>query len=330
MRREILACGTHATGMERCSRAIEFLAVMKMEDDVSRLVGGVSDLVDRPLFQIAGTHISMATLISIGVVLFITIALARLFARGFGRLLRRRGKTGEGEIRALEAVLRYAVWLTGGAIAFSTAGLNLNALFAAGAVFAVAIGFALQNVVQNFVAGIILLVERAIKPGDVLEVEGQMVKVVRMGVRTTVARTLDDEDLIVPNGTLVQSTVKNLTLRDAEFRLRMRVGVAYSSDMDYVLQVLSAAAAAVPWRLLQQEPRVILLEFASSSVDWEVSVWIDDPWRVRSRRSDLQLAIWRALKEAGITIAFPQLDVHFDPPVPAGNQLSGGEEAMSR
>lgn len=309
---------------------IEFLAVIKVQDDVGRLVGGVSDLVDRPLFQIAGTHISTATLISISVVLFVTIVLARLLARGFGRLLRRRGKTGEGEIRALEAILRYAVWLTGGAVSFSTAGLNLNAIFAAGAVFAVAVGFALQNVVQNFVAGVILLVERAIKPGDVLEVEGQMVKVVRMGVRTSVARTLDDEDLIIPNGTLVQSTVKNLTLRDAEFRLRMRVGVAYSSDMDRVLQVLSAAAAAVPWRLSQQEPRVILLEFASSSVDWEVSVWIDDPWRVRSRRSDLQLAVWRALKEAGITIAFPQLDVHFDPPHSSGDRLPLGGAGSSR
>ena len=146
-----------------------------------------------------------------------------------------------------------------------------------------------------------------------LEIEGQMVKVVRMGVRTTIARTLDDEDLIVPNGTLARSMVKNLTLRNPEYRLRMSVGVAYESDVDPVRDVLTAAAAGLDWRLPSHEARVLLAELASSSVVWEVSVWIDDPWRVRSRRSELQIAVWKALQRAGIRIAFPQLDVHLDP-----------------
>ncbi|MGH7336853.1 MAG: mechanosensitive ion channel family protein, partial [Myxococcota bacterium] len=146
-------------------------------------------------------------------------------------------------------------------------------------------------------------------------VEGQMVKVVMLGIRTTVARTLDDEDLIVPNSTLVQSSVKNLTLRDTEYRMRVRVGVAYSSDMAEVDKALLRAAESAPGRLPSFDPRVLLLEFGSSSVDWEVSIWIGDPWRVRVLRSELLLAVWRELQAAGITIAFPQLDVHIDPEV---------------
>lgn len=292
------------------------------------LIEGAGEHLDRPLFEIAGTPVSVATLVSIGLVLVVTLAIGRLLTGVFERLLRRRGKTGEGEVNALVRVLRYAIWITGGAIGLSTAGINLSALFAAGALFAVAIGFALQSIMQNFVSGVILLLERTIKPGDVLEVEGQMVKVVNMGVRTTVARTLDDENLIIPNSTLSQSLVKNFTLRDPEYRVRMRVGVAYASDMDLVARTLRAAAEAVPWRLSGHEPRVLLLEFASSSVDWEVSVWTDNPWRVKSLRSELQLAVWRALKQAGLTIAFPQVDVHFDPPVElAVRRLAGSGDA---
>lgn len=268
--------------------------------------------LDLPLFEIAGTHVTVATLISIGAVLLLAFAVGYVVTGIFGRVLRARGKTSESEVQALVRVLRYAIWILGLAIGLSTAGINLNALFAAGAVFAVAVGFAMQNVVQNFVAGVILLLERAIKPGDVLEVEGKMVKVMQMGIRTTIARTLDDEDLVIPNGTLVQSSVKNFTLRDAEYRLRIPVGVVYGSDMTQVGEVLRAAALAIPWRLEQYEPRILLTGFGSSSVDWEVSVWTDDPWRVRGLKSELHLAIWDALQGAGITIAFPQLDVHLD------------------
>jgi small-conductance mechanosensitive channel len=294
---------------------------MEVPTGAERVAQKAAILVEHPLFEIAGTSITLSTLVSIGVVLLATLFGARTLSALFGRLLRRRGKTGEGEIRALTRVVLYAIWLIGGAVALSTAGIDLTAFFAAGAVFAVAIGFAMQSIVQNFVAGVILLVERAIKPGDVLEVDGEMVKVMRMGIRTTIARTLDDEDLLVPNSALVQSSIKNFTLHDAEYRVRMLVGVAYSSDMDEVRRVLSRAAEAAPGRLAKFEPRVLLHRFGASSVDWEVSIWVDDPWRVRMLRSELQLAVWRALKLARITIAYPQLDVHLD---------TGVERALER
>ena len=197
----------------------------------------------------------------------------------------------------------------------NTLGINLTALFAAGAVFAVAIGFAMQNISQNFVSGVILLLERAIKPGDVLEVEGRIVRVRDMGIRATIGRTMDEEDIIIPNSQLVASPVKNYTLKDSLYRLRTVVGVVYSSDMARVRQVLERTAQELDWKSTHQPPRILMKEFGDSSVNFEVSLWIEDPWTMQQRRNELNEAVWWALKDAGITIAFPQLDVHFDPQV---------------
>ncbi|MFH1844578.1 MAG: mechanosensitive ion channel domain-containing protein, partial [bacterium] len=168
------------------------------------------------------------------------------------------------------------------------------------------------NIVQNFVSGIILLAERTIKPGDVLQVDGRFVKVRHMGIRATIARTLDEEEIIVPNAAIVQGTVTNYTLQDSLYRLRATVGVVYGSDMKLVRETLETAARSQSWRYPAKDPVVFMTDFADSAVVWEVSVWIDDPWVMRRAKSDLNEAIWWALKEQGIVIAFPQVDVHLD------------------
>ena len=241
---------------------------------------------------------TIATLAIFVLVLLATLWIARLLQRLFMRAFTARGQQDEGSIAASARLIRYGVWVTGLAVAVHSLGINLTALFAAGAVFAVAIGFAMQNIAQNFVSGVIVLAERAIKPGDVLEVDGRMVQVRDMGIRATIARTLDDEDIIIPNSQLVTTSVKNYTLRDSLYRLRAKVGVTYSSDMAQVRQVLEAAAARLDWRSREQPPRILLFDFGDSAVIWEVSVWMDNPWQVNRRRSEVHEAIWWALKEA--------------------------------
>jgi small-conductance mechanosensitive channel len=205
----------------------------------------------------------------------------------------------------------------GFAIAVDQVGIDLTALFAAGALFAVGLGFAMQNIAQNFVSGLILLIERAIKPGDILQVEGEIVRVRRMGIRSTVARTRNDEEIIIPNSILAQSLVKNFTLGDPSYRVRVGVGVSYDSDMRLVRATLERIAAEQGWRLESSEPVILLSEFGNSSVDWEVSVWSDDAWAAPRNASQLREGIWNELKAEGIVIAFPQLDLHFDPPIEA-------------
>jgi small-conductance mechanosensitive channel len=257
-------------------------------------------------------EVTVLDLLVVAALVAATWVVSHLVQRALARAVARRKGWDEGSQQVARRLVHYVVMCAGVFVALNVIGIELASLFAAGAVMAVVVGFALQNLSENFVSGLILMVERTITPGDVLEVEGRVVRVLKMGIRATVARTRDDEDLIVPNSILVRSTVKNFTLRDRSYRLRSLVGVAYSSDMARVQQVLADAAAAIPWRSADRTPRVLLTEFGASSVNFEVSVWIDDPWRSRTRLSDLNHAVWNALRAADVTIAFPQLDVHAD------------------
>lgn len=279
------------------------------------LWSAVRAFLDFRLLEVGGTPVTVSTVVLGVIIVAVTFYISRLVQRAITRAMTRRGAESSGSVRAVARLVHYTLVVIGFGIALDTAGINLGALFAAGAVFAVGIGFAMQNIAQNFVSGVILLVERAIKPGDVLEVEGQVVRVREMGIRSTIVRTRDGADVIVPNSTLAQSLVTNSTMGDSAYRIRVSVGVTYSSDMDLTYDTLAATAADLPWRLQEHEPQVLMLEFGDSSVVFEVAVWISDPWPARVQRSQLHRAIWRALKEQGIVIAFPQLDVHLDPPV---------------
>jgi small-conductance mechanosensitive channel len=292
-------------------------------DWIERRLNLEAGLLDYPLFTLAGTPLTLATLIVFAVIVALTFLTSYLIQKAVTRALRLRKVKDEGTIEVARRLLHYLVLITGLGIGLQTIGINLSALFAAGAVFAIGLGFAMQNIMQNFVSGIILLTERSIKPGDVLQVEGRFVKVQKMGIRATIARTLDEEEIIVPNSAIVQSTVTNYTLRDSLYRLRCAVGVVYGADMELVRTTLERVARDVPWRVQEPEPIVLLVEFGSSSVNWEISVWVNDPWRVRRAKSELNQAIWWALKEAGVTIAFPQLDVHFDAPITEGLRRAG-------
>jgi small-conductance mechanosensitive channel len=275
----------------------------------------IDRILETRLFVVAGTPVNVATLCMFVIIILVSIAISALAQRAVRRGFRRRGVEDEGSIGVTSRLLHYAILSVGFAVGVHTLGINLTALFAAGAVFAVAIGFAMQNISQNFISGIILLAERAIKPGDILEVEGTMVKVIDMGIRATVARTLNEEEIVVPNSILVQSMVKNHTLRDPLYRLRVDVGVVYGSDMKLVMEVLTRTAEGIEWRVEDRKPVVLLTAFGSSSVDFQVSVWINDPWLTLRHKSELHQSIWWALKEVGVVIAFPQLDVHVDPEV---------------
>lgn len=275
----------------------------------------VQEILEWQLFTLSGTPITVGTLLTAVVLVLVSYALSRVAQHVIRRTLESRRVTDRGAIHVAGRLVHYTIMLVGIGVALDTLGIQLATLFAAGAIFAVGIGFAMQNIAQNFVSGVILLVERSIKPGDVLEVEKMLVRVVQMGIRSTLARTRDDEELIIPNSVLVQSTVKNYTLRDSLYRLRVTVGVVYGSDMELVSKTLKTVADRQDWRLQEKEPLVLMTTFGSSSVDFEVSVWVDDPWFARQAISKLHEAIWWGLKEVGVTIAFPQLDVHFDPPV---------------
>ena len=128
------------------------------------------------------------------------------------------------------------------------------------------------------------------------------------------------EDLIIPNAVLIQTTVTNHTLKDSIYRIRIQVGVVYSSDMTVVKDTLMEVATKVSetYAIVGHPPKVIMTEFGNHAVNWEVAIWMNDPWRARPARSALHEAIWWAFKEKDLVIAFPQLDIHLDDGVMAG------------
>ena len=266
-------------------------------------------------FSIGGSQVTLADLLVVLGILVATWLVSRGIRRALEGFMHRRDIGDPTTVSITLRILHYLIMVIGLMTALSQVNINLSGLFAAGAVFAVGIGFALKNLSENFVSGVILMFERSIKPGDIVEVDGYVVRVVRLGIRTTLARNRDDEEILVPNSHLVDATVKNFTLHDTLLRIRAQVGVEYSSDMSRVLEALQKAAEAQSWRLKSHEPVVLMKEFGSSSVDFEVSAWTNEPWLAPRLRSQLMQGIWFALAEADISIAFPQLDVHFDAPV---------------
>ena len=266
------------------------------------------------LFRIGQTPLTLSTLITLLAILVLTYWISGWLRRLTVQLLAKRHPS---TANTLAVLIHHAVLVVGFSTALSTAGIDLTGLFTAGAIFAVGLGFAMQSIVQNFVAGVILLTERSIKPGDVLEVEGLVVKVSDMGVRASIAKSRDGEEIIIPNSVLSQNSVKNYTLSDSLYRVGVEVGVSYDSDMKQVKSTLERVAAKVTneWGTTSKKPLVIMTSFGDSSVDWAIHAWIKDPWDLPSATSDLLQAVWWAFREAGIVIAFPQMDVHVDRPI---------------
>jgi small-conductance mechanosensitive channel len=276
-------------------------------------------VVTEELFRIGDTAVSFFTLGSMLITFVAMLAVSWLIRFGMRRALRKGSiEAAGGDLGVADRLIHYVFVLAGITLALHLAGIKLGAVFAAGAVFAVGFGFAMQNIAQNFVSGFILLIERTIKPGDVLEIGPQIVKVMKMSIRATIVRTLDDEDIIVPNSTLVQSNVKNFTLEDNLYRVKVLVGVSYNSDLKLVREVIEKATSEVTWRDKAYPPRVLLLNFTPSAVEFETSAWMHDPFNYRIAASDLRETIWWAFKRNGITIAFPQVDVHLPPELTAG------------
>jgi len=284
----------------------------------------VPDVATEELFRIGDSAVSLFTLGSMALTFVGMLAVSWILRTGMRRALRKGSiEAAGGDLGVADRLIHYGFIVVGLTLALHLAGIKLGAVFAAGAVFAVGFGFAMQNIAQNFVSGIILLIERTIKPGDVLEIGTQIVKVMKMSIRATIVRTLDDEDIIVPNSTLVQSNVKNYTLEDNLYRVKVMVGVSYDSDLKLVRDVLERTTSDATWRDKAHPPRVLLLNFGPSAVEYETSAWMHEPFNYRIASSDLREAIWLAFKRAGIVIAVPQMELHLPRGVLGLDQGSG-------
>lgn len=196
-------------------------------------------------------------------------------------------------------------------IALNAMGINLSSLAIFGGALGVGLGFGLQRIASNFISGFILVMDRSIKPGDVITVGTQFGWVHELKARYVVVRNREGVDTLIPNENLITTEVINWSYSDRNVRVTIKVQISYDDDPEQAMRLLMETAFASPRVLTNPEPSVRLTEFADSGIAFELLVWIADPENGSGGvRSDINVAIWRAFKQAGITIPYPQRDIH--------------------
>jgi potassium-dependent mechanosensitive channel len=174
----------------------------------------------------------------------------------------------------------------------------------------IGVGFGLQNVINNFASGLILLFERPVRVGDTVVMDGEWATIQKIGLRSTVMVTFDQSELIVPNGDLVSEKVTNWTLSNPTARIILPMGVAYGTSIEDVLSILMESAFAHEAVLKEPPPEALFVGFGDSSLDFELRVWVGNIRLRLQVRSVVLTEVERRLAEAGIEIPFPQRDLH--------------------
>ena len=216
---------------------------------------------------------------------------------------------GRGLPYAVSSLLHYLILLLGFLAAVGAMGVDLNRVTLLTGAFGVGVGFGLQTIVNNFVSGIILLLERPIQVGDAIQMTDLDGEVRRIGMRSTTVHTWRGAEVIVPNATLISGNLTNWTLSDRTRRFELMVGVAYGSDPQRVIDLLRDAAASVTGVLKNPGPVVLFQSFGDSSLNFEVRAWTAHFEEWAAVHSQVAVAVNAALKAAGIEIPFPQRDV---------------------
>jgi small-conductance mechanosensitive channel len=252
---------------------------------------------------------------------FIVIIITAIVTRGIKHLLEDeifpRIKMGRGIPGAISMIVRYTLVAFGIYIAISAAGVDLGQFGLIAGALGVGIGFGLQGIVYNFIAGLILAFERPIQKGDTIEIGTLFGDVKDIGVRASTIRTYDGSEVIVPNGNLISNELTNWTLTDRVRRREVKVGVAYGSNPHDVMELLYKVAERNENVLPFPKPWPLFEGFGDSSLNFRILFWVNFDQGL-TIQSEVAMAIYDALDEAGIQIPFPQTDLHvksFDPTV---------------
>ncbi|HET7202354.1 MAG TPA: mechanosensitive ion channel domain-containing protein, partial [Steroidobacteraceae bacterium] len=224
----------------------------------------------------------------------------------------------------------YAVILGGLMVALAAAGFEAGQFAIVFGALGVGIGFGLQNVVNNFVSGLILMFERPIQPGDVVEVSGTSGKVRDIGMRATTLTTFEGADVVVPNGTLLSEKLINWTLSDMNRRIDVEVGAAYGSDPRRVIALLREVAEGTPGIVPEPAPAIVFKGFGASSLDFGVRAWTHDFGDWVAIRTEMTARVYEAMQREGIEIPVPQQDLNLRSVSPEAATRLGGAGTPSQ
>lgn len=283
-----------------------------MEESLQPLVEYFKDftsLMTTPIFTISGSKITLTNLFISIVIIFISAKVAKYTGRILNRTLADRN-VDSGVRDSLEKFVRYSMVVIGILFSMDNLGVSINSLAAVGAVLMVGIGFGLQNIAQNFISGLILLIERPIKVGDIVKVGNTSGRVLDIRVRSTVIQTRDNVTIIVPNSKFVSEDVTNESYLGDKIRHHIPVGVAYGSDIEQVKKALCDAASKDDRVLKDPAPDALLTEFADSSINFDLRFWSHNIWEIEVVSSDIRCSIGKLFADHKIEIPFPQRDLN--------------------
>jgi len=282
--------------------------------ELSRALRDVHDALDDISIDIGHYHISLLNAIWMALVILIAVLSAMVVGR-IARALVRRTRLDSGQKALTEKLVTIAIWALAVFGAIDVLGISLTALTVFSGAFGLAIGFGLQKTFGNMIAGIILLMDRSIKPGDVIAVNdgkgNTFGEVKRIGIRAVSVTTRDNREYLIPNENLMTSQVENWSYSSRDVAISIPVGVAYGSDIDQAEALLMQAAQSVPRVLAEPAPSVLLSAFGPSSIDMIVVCWIADPeLGVGNVKSQVLKAAWHLFRNHNVEIPFPQSDIH--------------------
>jgi len=269
-------------------------------------------------FHLGHHSISVLELLEVAAVILVARVLLALLRRGLRRA-KRVSAMDEGKRFIIRRLVASAVWTVTALMVLSILGVDLTALWAGSAALLVGVGIGLQGFFNDVVSGFVLLFEGGVAVGNVLEVDGKLVRVERIDLRSTRVVTVAGELIVLPNAKVAGEAVTNLSQGDRAMRIRVNVGVAYGSDVALVSQILAEAMAEQPEVLSSPEPAVFFQDFADSSLNFSVMGWLDDPWDRMAIQSRVRTSIDTKFREHGVTIPFPQRDLHIVDHRPASN-----------
>lgn len=299
--------------------------------NIMGLLGATVNLLDRMAFKFGELRISILTVLEGLLTLILLLWGARILSRLFEKRIQE-NSTLSPSIQVLFIKLsKFALIGAAILIGLRSVGIDLTAFTIFTGAVGVGIGFGLQKIASNLISGIILLLDKSIKPGDVITVGETYGWVNSLGARYTSLITQEGKEFLIPNEDLITQQVENWSFSNSTVRLKIPVGISYNSDVRKAM-TLCAKAASKTERIIQDPPPICLLVgFGDSSVDLELQAWIDDPANgVKNVTSEILLNIWDAFHEQGIEIPFPQRDVHIKTMPPGTRGMADGQQETLR
>ncbi|MGK7391230.1 MAG: mechanosensitive ion channel family protein [Candidatus Cyclobacteriaceae bacterium M2_1C_046] len=266
-------------------------------------------ILEFEILSVGDYTIRIYTLVNIILILVIaTLALWLIKKALFRR--QRLNKFGSGNAYALFQIIKYVVWVIAIGFLLEAIGIKVTVLIAGSAALLVGIGLGLQQTFNDVVSGIILLSEKSIRVEDVLEIDGDVVKIQTIGLRTSKGLNTDDISVIIPNSLITTNKVINWSHQSMKTRFRIDVGVAYGSDVDLVIKVLEESAFEHPDIYDRELTEARLVNFGNSSMDFQVLFFSKNIFRIGKIKSDIRRIISQKFAANNITIPFPQMDLH--------------------